>query len=43
MWNGLAWFAMMIFGIWLAYRYIPEFHDFIRTFETSWRESSFGV
>jgi phage shock protein PspC (stress-responsive transcriptional regulator) len=43
MWNGLAWFAMMMFGIWLAYHYIPEFHDFIRSFQTSWRDGSFRV
>ena len=24
MWNGLAWFAMMMFGIRLAYHYIPS-------------------
>jgi phage shock protein PspC (stress-responsive transcriptional regulator) len=43
MWNGLAWFAMMIFGIWLAYHYIPEFHDFIHGFQTSWRDGGFRV
>jgi phage shock protein PspC (stress-responsive transcriptional regulator) len=41
MWNGLAWFAFMIFGVWLAYHYIPEFHDFIRSFQTSWQDGSF--
>jgi phage shock protein PspC (stress-responsive transcriptional regulator) len=43
MWNGLAWFAFMIFGVWLAYHYIPEFHDFIRNFQASWQDSSFRV
>jgi len=43
MWNGLAWFALMIFGIWAAYHYIPEFHDFIGTFQTSWYDRRFGV
>src|SRR5262252_2470340 len=36
MWNGLAWFVLMIFGIWAAYHYIPEFRDFIHSFQTSW-------
>ena len=36
MWNGLAWFVLMIFGLWAAYHYIPEFRDFIHSFETSW-------
>jgi phage shock protein PspC (stress-responsive transcriptional regulator) len=43
MWNGLAWFAFMIFGIWAAYHYIPEFRDFIREFQTSWQDSGFRV
>jgi phage shock protein PspC (stress-responsive transcriptional regulator) len=38
MWNGLAWFAVMIFGIWAAYHYIPEFRDFIRSFQASWQD-----
>jgi len=41
MWNGLAWFAAMIFGIWAAYHFIPEFRDFIRTFQTSWHDGAF--
>ena len=36
MWNGLAWFVLMIFGLWAAYRYVPEFRDFIHSFQTSW-------
>ena len=32
-----------IFGIWAAYHYIPEFHDFIGTFQTSWYDRRFGV
>jgi phage shock protein PspC (stress-responsive transcriptional regulator) len=36
MWNGLAWFVLMIFGIWAAYHLIPEFHDFLRTFEAGY-------
>ena len=43
MWNGLAWFAVMIFGIWAAYHYVPEVRDFIRTFQTSWSDSGFHV
>ena len=43
MWNGLAWFLMLIFGVWLAYHYIPEVHDFIRSFDTSWTGGSFHV
>jgi phage shock protein PspC (stress-responsive transcriptional regulator) len=43
MWNGLAWFGFMIFGIWVAYHYIPEFRDFIREFQTSWQGSGFRV
>jgi phage shock protein PspC (stress-responsive transcriptional regulator) len=35
MWNGLAWFLIVIFGFWLAYHYIPEVHDMIREFQTS--------
>jgi phage shock protein PspC (stress-responsive transcriptional regulator) len=41
MWNGLMWFAMMIFIVWAAYHYIPEVHDFIRTFQTSWSDGTF--
>jgi phage shock protein PspC (stress-responsive transcriptional regulator) len=43
MWNGFAWFVLMIFGIWAAYHFIPEFHDFIRSFQTSWRGDGFRV
>ena len=43
MWNGLAWFAVMIFGIWAVFHYVPEFRDFIRTFQTSWTDSGFHV
>ena len=38
MWNGLAWFLVIIFGVWLAYHYIPEVHDMIREFQTSWND-----
>ena len=38
MWNGLAWFFVIIFGVWLAYHYIPEVHDMIREFQTSWND-----
>jgi hypothetical protein len=38
MWNGLAWFLVIIFGVWLAYHYIPEVHDIIREFQTSWND-----
>ena len=27
MWNGLMWFAAMIFFVWVAFHYIPEVHD----------------
>jgi len=43
MWNGLAWFAFMLFGIWAAYHYSPEFRDFIRQFQTSWQGSGLHV
>jgi phage shock protein PspC (stress-responsive transcriptional regulator) len=43
MWNGLAWFLVLIFGVWLAYHYIPEVHDFIRSFEASWNDGAFHV
>jgi len=43
MWNGLAWFAFMIFGIWAAYHYIPEFRDFIRSFQATWQSGGFNV
>jgi phage shock protein PspC (stress-responsive transcriptional regulator) len=43
MWNGLAWFLMLIFGVWLAYHYIPEVHDFIRSFDVSWNGGNFHV
>jgi phage shock protein PspC (stress-responsive transcriptional regulator) len=43
MWNGLAWFLVLIFGVWLAYHYIPEVHDFIRSFDVSWDGGSFHV
>jgi phage shock protein PspC (stress-responsive transcriptional regulator) len=36
MWNGLAWFAVMIFGIWAAYHFLPEFRDFIRSFQAGY-------
>ena len=39
MWNGFAWFLMIIFAFWLAYHYIPEVHDMIREFQTSWNDS----
>jgi phage shock protein PspC (stress-responsive transcriptional regulator) len=38
MWNGLAWFLVIIFGFWLAYHYIPEVHDMIREFQTSFND-----
>jgi len=43
MWNGFAWFLFMIFGIWVAYHYIPEFRDFIRSFQASWQGGSLHV
>jgi phage shock protein PspC (stress-responsive transcriptional regulator) len=43
MWNGFAWFLLMIFGIWVAYHYIPEFHDFIRSFQVSWQGGNLHV
>lgn len=43
MWNGLAWFFVIIFSVWAAYHYVPEFRDFIRSFQTSWNDSSFHV
>jgi len=36
MWNGLMWFAVMIFLIWAAYSYIPDVHDFIRSFQAGY-------
>jgi len=38
MWNGLAWFMGMIFLIWVLYQFVPEFHSFIRDFQTNWRD-----
>jgi len=38
MWNGLAWFLVVIFGVWLAYHYIPKVHDMFREFQTSWSD-----
>jgi len=38
MWNGFAWFMMMIFVVWLAYHYVPEFHNMVRDFQTTWRD-----
>ena len=43
MWNGLMWFAFMIFAVWAAYHYIPEVHDFLRDFQTSWHDGTFHV
>ena len=43
MWNGMMWFGGLIFIAWIAYHYIPEVHDFIRSFETSWYDGSFHV
>jgi hypothetical protein len=36
MWNGFAWFALMIFCIWVAYHFIPEFHDFVRSLQAGY-------
>jgi hypothetical protein len=38
MWNGLAWFMVMIFVVWLAWHYVPEFHNMIQDFRTSWHD-----
>jgi hypothetical protein len=43
MWHGMMWFAVMIFAIWIAFHYIPEFHTFIRDFQTSWQGDGFHV
>jgi phage shock protein PspC (stress-responsive transcriptional regulator) len=43
MWNGLAWFLVIIFAVWFAYHYIPEVHDAIRDLQMSWSDSSFHV
>ena len=43
MWNGLMWFAVMIFAVWAAYHYIPDVHDFFREFQTSWHDNGFHV
>jgi len=43
MWNGLAWFLVIIFAVWFAYHYIPEVHDAIRGFQMSLSDSSFHV
>jgi phage shock protein PspC (stress-responsive transcriptional regulator) len=38
MWNGLAWFMIMIFAVWAAYHYVPEVHDFLHEFQTSFHD-----
>ncbi len=43
MWNGLAFFLAIIFCVWFAYHYIPEVHDMIRGFQSSWTDGSFHV
>ena len=43
MWNGMMWFALMIFAIWAAFHYIPEFHTYIHDFQSSWRSDGFHV
>jgi phage shock protein PspC (stress-responsive transcriptional regulator) len=43
MWHGIIWVGTMIFFIWLAYEYIPGFHEFIRQFQTSWPNGRFDV
>ncbi len=43
MWNGLLWFAAIIFAVWVAFHYIPEVHDFIRGFDSTLSVSSFHV
>ena len=43
MWNGLAWFAVMIFAVWAAYHYIPEVGDFMRNMHASWTDNGFHV
>ncbi len=43
MWNGLAWFLVVMFIVWFAYHYIPEVHDMIRDFQTSWTDGTFHV
>jgi phage shock protein PspC (stress-responsive transcriptional regulator) len=35
MWNGFAWFMVMIFAMWIAYRFIPEVHDLIRGWDST--------
>ncbi|HVZ19598.1 MAG TPA: PspC domain-containing protein [Vicinamibacterales bacterium] len=43
MWNTLAWLVLLAFGIWFAYQYIPDVHDFIRSFQTSWTPGGLHV
>ena len=43
MWNGFAWFAVMIFAVWAAYHYIPEVGDFMRNMHASFHEGGFHV
>ena len=43
MWNGLAWFIVMIFAVWFAYRYIPEVHDLIRGWDNTLTLSTWHV
>jgi phage shock protein PspC (stress-responsive transcriptional regulator) len=43
MWHGIIWVGTMIFFIWLAYEYVPGFHEFIRQFQTSWPNGRFDV
>lgn len=38
MWNGFAWFMLMIFVVWLAFHYVPEFHNMVRDFQTTWHD-----
>ena len=43
MWNGLAWLVVMMFAVWAAYHFIPEVHDFIHTFQTSWNDGDLHI
>jgi hypothetical protein len=43
MWHGIIWVSTMIFFVWLAYEYIPGFHEFIRQFQTAWPNGGFDV
>jgi len=37
-WGGLLWLGVSVLGIWLAYRHLPEVHQFFQNLPAAWNE-----